>query len=215
MGHKVHPFGFRLGVIFDWKSRWFFTDKNLYRRTVISDIKIRDFIFKNYAFAAVCDVEIERDLNKLRLIIHSVRPGMIIGREGKGLEELRKRVMQILKESGEKIDKGFRLEIKIEPVKKPYLNARFVAQSIAEKLVKNFPHRPVVHFAIDRVIEAGAKGVKVRLAGRIGGAEIARQEKYSKGTVPTSTIRVPIDYADYPALTKSGYVGVKVWIAKE
>ena len=140
---------------------------------------------------------------------------MIIGREGKGLEELRKRVMQILKESGEKLDKGFRLEIKIEPVKKPYLNARFVAQSIAEKLVKNFPHRPVVHFAIDRVIEARAKGVKVRLAGRIGGAEIARQEKYSKGTVPTSIIRVPINYADYPALTKSGYVGVKVWIAKE
>ena len=214
MGRKVHPFGFRLGVIFDWKSRWFFTDKNLYKKTVISDIKIRDFVYKNYSFAAVCDVEIERELNKFKFIIHSVRPGMIIGREGKGLEKLRKEVLKILEETGERIEKGFKFEIKIEPVKKPYLNARFVAQSISERLVKNFPHRAVVHFAMDRVMEAGAKGVKVRLAGRIAGAEIARQEKYSKGTVPTSTIRESIDYADHPALTRSGYVGVKVWIAK-
>ncbi len=218
MGQKVHPFGYRLGVIYDWKSRWFFTNKKEYRKNLLIDIKIREFIMKNYAFANVVNLEIERGINSLKLILHAVKPGMIIGKGGKGLEELNKKVLKIIEEIEKKRftrKSAPKIDIKIEPVKRPYLTAYFVAQNIAEKLVRNFPHRAVVHFAIDRVMEAGAKGVKVQLGGRIAGATIHRVEKYSKGTVPTSTIREPIDYAEYPALLpRSGYVGVKVWIAR-
>jgi small subunit ribosomal protein S3 len=212
MGQKVHPKGLRLGIVYNWNSRWFFSSKKLYRKTLISDIKIRDGLMKKLAYAAATQVDIERAINKITVIIFSVKPGMIIGRGGKGLEEIKKFILSFLDQKKGK--KEFKVEIKIEPVKKPYLNAYYVAQSIAEKLVKNFPHRAVIHHAMDRVMEAGAKGVKIQLGGRIGGAEISRREKYFVGTVPTSTIREEIDFAKYPALTRSGYVGVKVWIAK-
>jgi small subunit ribosomal protein S3 len=212
MGQKVHPKGLRLGIVYNWNSRWFFSSKKLYRETLISDIKIRDGLMKKLAYAAATQVDIERAINKITVIIFSVKPGMIIGRGGKGLEEIKKFILSFLDQKKGK--KEFKVEIKIEPVKKPYLNAYYVAQSIAEKLVKNFPHRAVIHHAMDRVMEAGAKGVKIQLGGRIGGAEISRREKYFVGTVPTSTIREEIDFAKYPALTRSGYVGVKVWIAK-
>jgi ribosomal protein S3, bacterial type len=163
----------------------------------------------------VTQIDIERAIKKITLIIYSVKPGMIIGRGGKGLEEIKKHVLQYLNQSVKnKKDKDLKIEIKIEPVKKPYLNAYYVAQSIAEKLVKNFPHRAVVHNAMNKVIESGGKGVKIQLGGRIAGAEISRREKYFQGTIPTSTIREEIDFARYPALTKSGYVGVKVWICR-
>jgi len=212
MGQKVHPKGLRLGIVFNWNSRWFFSSKKLYQRTLISDIKIRDGLMKKLSFASVTQVDIERAINKITVIIFSVKPGMIIGRGGKGLEEIKKFILSFLDQKKGK--KEIKVEIKIEPVKKPYLNAYYTAQSIAEKLVKNYPHRAVVHHAMDRIIEAGAKGVKIQLGGRIGGAEISRREKYFLGTVPTSTIRENIDFAKYPALTRSGYVGVKVWIAK-
>jgi len=212
MGQKVHPKGFRLGIIFNWSSRWFFSSKKNYRDMLISDAKIREGLMKKLSYAAVTQVDIERAIKKITVIIFSVKPGVIIGRGGKGLEEVKSFILQFLPNSKNK--KEVKVDIKIEPVKRPYLNAYYVAQSIAEKLVKNFPHRMVVHQAIDRVMEAGAKGVKIQLGGRIGGAEISRREKYFQGTVPTSTIREEIDYASYPALTRSGYVGVKVWIAK-
>jgi len=212
MGQKVHPKGFRLGIIFNWNSRWFFSSKKNYREALLSDAKIREGLMKKLAYAAVTQVDIERAIKKITVIIFSVKPGVIIGRGGKGLEEVKNFILQFLPNTKNK--KEIKVEIKIEPVKRPYLNAYYVAQSIAEKLVKNFPHRMVVHQAMNRVIEAGAKGVKVQLGGRIGGAEISRREKYFEGTVPTSTIREEIDYAAYPALTRSGYVGVKVWIAK-
>jgi len=212
MGQKVHPKGFRLGIIFNWNSRWFFSSKKNYREALISDAKIREGLIKKLAYAAVTQVDIERAIKKITVIIFSVKPGVIIGRGGKGLEEVKNFILQFLPNTKNK--KEIKVEIKIEPVKRPYLNAYYVAQSIAEKLVKNFPHRMVVHQAMNRVIEAGAKGVKIQLGGRIGGAEISRREKYFEGTVPTSTIREEIDYAAYPALTRSGYVGVKVWIAK-
>jgi len=137
---------------------------------------------------------------------------MIIGRGGKGLEELKKIVVKILgvKEKG----KETKIDLKIEPVKRPYLNAYYVAQTIAEKLIKGFPHRGVVHNSINRVLEAGAKGIKIQLGGIINGAEISRREKYFQGKIPMSTIREDIDFAKYPSLTKSGYIGVKVWICK-
>jgi len=212
MGQKVHPKGFRLGIIFNWNSRWFFSSKKNYREALISDAKIREGLMKKLAYAALTQVDIERAIKKITVIIFSVKPGVIIGRGGKGLEEVKNFILQFLPNTKNK--KEMKVEIKIEPVKRPYLNAYYVAQSIAKKLVKNFPHRMVVHQAMDRVMEAGAKGVKIQLGGRIGGAEISRREKYFEGTVPTSTIREEIDYAAYPSLTRSGYVGVKVWIAK-
>jgi len=212
MGQKVNPKGLRLGVIYNWNSRWFFSNKKAYREALIFDISMRKILMEKLAFASVTQVDIERAINKLTLIIFSVKPGMIIGRGGKGLEEIKKYIAKYLK--GLDKSKDVKLDIKIEPVKKPYLNGYYVAQSIAEKLVRGFPHRSVVHNAMNKVIEAGGKGVKIQLGGRIAGAEISRREKYFQGTIPTSTIREEIDFVRYPALTKSGYVGVKVWICK-
>lgn len=213
MGQKVHPKGLRLGILFSWNSRWFFSDKNRFRSALISDIRLRDYLMKKLAYAAVTQVDIERDIKRITVIIYSVKPGMIIGRGGKGLEELKKTILNILNLNLKKT-KEIKTDIRIEPVKKPYLNAYYVATNIAEKLVRNFPHRAVVHNMMDRVMEAGAKGVKIQLGGRIGGAEISRREKYFQGSIPTSTIREDIDFASYPALTRSGYVGVKVWICR-
>ncbi|OGK15759.1 30S ribosomal protein S3 [Candidatus Roizmanbacteria bacterium RIFCSPLOWO2_02_FULL_37_19] len=214
MGQKVHPRGFRLGVTKTWDSRWMFPDKRTYKESLLSDIKIRKGIMEKFKFSLVTRVEIERAINKLNIIIHAVKPGMIIGRGGKGLEEVKKFVVDTL--GKDKVDKEkIKIDLKIEPVKKPYLNAYYVAADIGSKLERNLPHRVIVHHGMDRVLEAGAKGVKIQLSGRIRGATIARREKYSQGTVPVSTIREDIDYAQYPALTKSGYVGVKVWIARK
>jgi len=213
MGQKVHPKGFRLGILYNWSSRWFFSDKNRYRQSLLTDLRLRDYLMKNLAHAAVVQVDIERAIKKITVIIYSVKPGIIIGKGGKGLEELKKTIVNLLRIDTKKA-KEVKIDLRIEPVKKPYLNAYYVAMNIAEKLVRNFPHRAVVHNAMDRVMEAGAKGVKVQLGGRIAGAEISRREKYFEGSVPTSTIREDIDYASYPALTRSGYVGVKVWICR-
>lgn len=213
MGRKVHPKAFRMGINVTWDSRWLFSDKKLYSQSLLEDIALRKRIFDEFSFAGVTRVEIERTLNKITVIIHSVKPGMIIGRGGKGLEMVKKIITSYIKKSSQEKEK-IKIEIKIEPVKKPYLDAYYVAFDIARKLEKNFPHRLLVHTAMDRVMEAGAKGVKIQLGGRIAGATIARREKYFQGTVPLSTIREEIDYAKQAALTKSGYVGVKVWIAK-
>jgi len=212
MGQKVNPHGLRLGIIYNWKSRWFFSNKKTYKDTLVIDIKIRDKLMKKFGFAGITQVEIERAIKKITVIIYSVKPGMIIGKGGKGLEEVKKFIVDEMKLGKDK--KELKIEIKIEPVKKPYLNSYYVAQSIAEKLVRGFPHRGVVHNTMDRVMENGGKGIKIQLGGRIGGSEISRREKYFQGTIPTSTIREDVDFAKYPALTKSGYIGVKVWICK-
>jgi len=212
MGQKVHPRGLRLGVIYNWNSRWFFSNKRSFKDSLISDLKIRKILMNKLAFSSVTQIDIERAINRITLIIYAVKVGMIIGRGGKGLEEIKQFVLDNLKK-GEKV-KELKIDIKIEPVKKPFLNSYYVAQMVAEKLVKNFPHRSTVHNAMNKVMEAGAKGVKIQLGGRVGGAEISRREKYFLGTIPTSTIREEVDLARYPALTRSGYVGVKVWICK-
>lgn len=213
MGQKVHPHGLRLGVILTWDSRWMFANKKTYRETLFTDIKIRQGIMHTFQFGDITQIEIERAINKITLIIHSVKPGVIIGRGGKGLEDIRKYITQIIGDAKVKKEK-IKIELKIEPVKKPYLNALFVARDIAQKLIRHLPHRIVVHHTMNRVMESGAKGVKIQLGGRIAGASISRREKYYEGTVSLSTIRENIDFAKYPALTKSGYVGVKVWIAR-
>ncbi|OGK52321.1 30S ribosomal protein S3 [Candidatus Roizmanbacteria bacterium RIFCSPLOWO2_01_FULL_44_13] len=212
MGQKVNPRGLRLGIIYNWNSRWFFSNKKAYREALTSDVAIRDTLMRKLSFASITQVDIERAINKLTLIIYSVKPGMIIGRGGQGLEDVKRYIAKYLKTDG-KI-KEFKLDIKIEPVKKPYLSAYYVAQMVAEKIVKGFPHRSVVHNSMNRVIEAGGRGVKIQLGGRIAGAEISRREKYFQGTIPTSTIREDVDFARFPALTRSGYVGVKVWLCR-
>jgi small subunit ribosomal protein S3 len=211
MGQKVNPKGLRLGIVYNWNSRWYFSNKKTFRETLISDVRVRSKLFEKFGFASITQIEIERAIKKITAIIYSVKPGMIIGRGGKGLEEVKK---YILSEIANKKDKELKIELKIEPVKKPYLSAYFVAQLIAEKLVKGFSHRSTIHQAMNRVMEAGGKGVKIQIGGRINGAEISRREKYFQGTIPTSTIRELVDFAKFPALTKSGYIGVKVWLCR-
>jgi len=211
MGQKVDPKGLRMGISQNWNSRWFFSNKKTFKDSLISDIKIREKLFDKFKFASVTQIDIERAIKKITVIIYAVKPGMIIGRGGKGLEDVKKYIVADL---GKKPNKELKVEIKIEPVKKPYLSAYYVSQMIAEKLVKGFPHRSVIHHTMDRVMESGAKGVKIQVGGRINGAEISRREKYFQGTIPTSTIRENVDFSRYPALTKSGYIGVKVWICK-
>ncbi|MBI4973924.1 30S ribosomal protein S3 [Candidatus Roizmanbacteria bacterium] len=211
MGQKVDPKGLRIGIVYNWNSRWYFSNKKTFRETLVSDIRVRRKLLEKFAFASVTQIDIERAIKKITAIIYSVKPGMIIGRGGKGLEEVKKYIQD---EIINKKDKELKIELKIEPVKKPYLSAYFVAQLIAEKLVKGFSHRSIIHQAMNRVMEAGGKGVKIQIGGRINGAEISRREKYFQGTIPTSTIRELVDFARFPALTKSGYIGVKVWLCR-
>lgn len=211
MGQKVDPKGLRVGISQTWTSRWFFSNKKTFKDSLISDIRIREKLMQKFKFASVTQIDIERAIKKVSAIIYAVKPGMIIGRGGKGLEEVKKYIVADL---DKKPNKELKVEIKIEPVKKPYLSAYYVAQMIAEKIIKGFPHRAVIHHTMDRVMEAGAKGVKIQLGGRINGAEISRREKYFLGSIPTSTIREDVEFVRYPALTKSGYIGVKVWVCK-
>jgi len=211
MGQKVDPKGLRMGISQTWTSRWFFSNKKTFKDALISDIRIREKLMQKFKFASVTQIDIERAIKKVSAIIYAVKPGMIIGRGGKGLEEVKKYIVADL---DKKPNKELKVEIKIEPVKKPYLSAYYVAQMVAEKIIKGFPHRAIIHHTMDRVMEAGAKGVKIQLGGRINGAEISRREKYFLGSIPTSTIRENVEFVRYPALTKSGYIGVKVWLCK-
>ncbi|MBP6993810.1 30S ribosomal protein S3 [Candidatus Woesebacteria bacterium] len=213
MGQKVHPNGLRLGITNNWQSRWFFSNKTIFRLAVSEDSKIREHILEKFSSASVTEVDIERQINKILVIIHAVKPGVIIGKGGKGLEEVKNVIVRYLAKPTNNARQP-KIDIKIEQVKKPFINARYVAQMISDKLVRGMPHRGVVHNAMNKVTEAGGKGIKVQLGGRIGGAEISRREKYFQGTVPASTIREDVDFAIVPALTKSGYVGVKVWICR-
>ncbi|MBM3283994.1 30S ribosomal protein S3 [Candidatus Gottesmanbacteria bacterium] len=219
MGQKINPKAFRIGEIFTWTSRWFAGGAE-YKDFVIEDVKIRQYLFKKLSPAGVTQIEIERSINKINIIIHVVRPGMVIGRGGQGMEELKKNCGNIIaahrKKSG-KLDKKniIKLELRVEPVKDPYLNAYFVASQIAEQLAKRLHHKRVVNYAMEKVITVGAGGIKIILSGRIAGAEISRRETYKRGAMPLSTIREEIDFAAVPSLTKSGYIGVKVWICRK
>lgn len=208
MGQKIHPVGFRMGIGAPWKSRWF-AKGDKYKQFVSEDIKIRDLLMKKLRPAGIQSVEIERAVNKLKVVIFVSRPGILIGRGGSGLTELKK---FLLKELGIKNENN--LEIVPMELRSADLSAYLVAQSVAEQLAKRLPAQRVMNQVIDRVMRAGAKGVKVVLSGRIGGAEIARREWKASGTMPLHTLRADIDFCVYPALTKSGYVGVKVWINK-
>lgn len=208
MGQKIHPVGFRLGIGATWKSRWFANGLK-YRQYVSEDLKIRDLLMKKLRPAGIQSVELERAVNKLKVVIFVSRPGVLIGRGGSGLTEVKKFLMKELVIKNENS-----LEVVPMELKSADLSAYLVAQSVAEQLVRRLPAQRVMNQAIDRVMRAGAKGVRVVISGRIGGAEIARREWKASGTMPLHTLRADIDFSIYPALTKSGYVGVKVWINK-
>ena len=208
MGQKIHPVGLRMGIATTWKSRWF--AKGLkYKQFLSQDLQIRDLLMKKLRAAGIQSVEIERAVNKLKVIIFVSRPGVLIGRGGSGLTEIKKFLLSKLNIKDENS-----LEVVPMELKSADLSAYLIAQSIAEQLAKRLPAQRVMNQAIDRVMRAGAKGVRVVLSGRIGGAEIARREWKASGTMPLHTLRADIDFTVYPALTKSGYVGVKVWINK-
>lgn len=212
MGQKVNPYSFRLGSLYTWKSRWF-ADKKDYQKLLLQDVKLRSFLKEKLRSAGLTQVGIERSINSIKIILYVSRPGVVIGRGGSGLEELKKNIISLL---GADIQdkKKAKIDIQIEEVKKPNLSAQLVLDRLIDQLKKRYPHRRAVSQALERVMESGAKGVKIVLAGRIAGAEISRTEKYSKGSIPLHTLRADIDYAQEPALTKSGFVGIKVYIYK-
>ncbi|HZJ18236.1 MAG TPA: 30S ribosomal protein S3 [Patescibacteria group bacterium] len=211
MGQKVNPNLFRLGPVYGWSSRWY--DEKHYKETLLEDYKLRNALMKKLMNAGISSVEIERSINSIKVIAYVSRPGMVIGRAGSGLEDLKEFLYKILKISKEERNVK-KLDIRVEPIKEPNLDAYLVAKNISDQLIRRLPYRRVMAQTVERVMNSGAKGIRVVLSGRIGGAEIGRVQKLQKGKVPLSTIREHIIFASVPALTKKGYVGVKVWINK-
>jgi len=214
MGQKVNPISFRLPQSKEWKSLWFSADKKKYQSNLLEDVKIRRFLLKKLKLAGVSLVQIERSINKMKVVLHVSRPGVVIGRGGSGLEILKKEIAQIL--SMTQPEKN--LEIEAVEVKRPDLSAYLVAQRVAEQLERRMPYRRVINRAIENSMNSGAKGVKIVLSGRINGAEISRREKFGDkgktGNIPAQTLRADIDFASVAALTRSGFIGVKVWVYK-
>ncbi|PIU28909.1 30S ribosomal protein S3 [Candidatus Woesebacteria bacterium CG07_land_8_20_14_0_80_44_9] len=211
MGQKVNPVGIRVGSFLPWKSRWF-SDSANFKEYLVEDVKIRRALMAKLRLAGITGVEIERLPKSMVVAVSVSRPGVVIGRGGSGIEEVKKYVLEVIgKARGEDI-KNLKIDFKVNEVKNPELSAQLVAVRVVADLEKRLPQRRVVAKAMERVMAAGAKGIKIVLSGRIGGAEISRVEKYHLGSVPTQTLREIIDYASVPALLKRGYVGIKVWI---
>lgn len=209
MGQKVNPQILRLGPIYNWSSRWF--DDKKYKDVLLEDYNLRRVLMDKLSGAGVSEIEIERSINSLKLTINVSRPGMVIGRAGSGLEEVKDYLYKFLKIK-KNSKNAPKIDIRIEPIKEPNLDAFLVAKNISDQLVKRLPHRRVLAQTVERVMGSGARGVRIIISGRVGGAEINRKEKMQKGTVPLSTIRERITYASVPAKTQKGYIGVKVWI---
>lgn len=204
MGQKVNPHGLRVGVIKDWDSRWF-ANKATFGDTLVEDYNVRNYIKKNLYAAGVPKVEIERFADKVRIHVHCAKPGLVIGRGGENIEKLRLDVEKMI---------GKSVAINIVEVKVPDMNAQLVAESIASQLENRVSFRRAMKQSIGRAMKLGAKGIKVKVGGRLGGAEIARSESYHEGTIPLQTIRADIDYGFAEAHTTYGRLGVKVWIYK-
>lgn len=214
MGQKVNPIALRIGIHHDFKSVGYYPKKS-YAVNVLKDIRIREALMLRLKPAGVGDIILERSASSIKITIYVMRPGIVIGRGGSGLEELKKQIVTLLGESHVPGKSSQKIELKVEPIKEPNLSAYLVANNIAEQLARRMPFRRVVKQSTERVMQAGAKGVRIILAGRINGAEIARRERTQLGKVSLSTIRENIDFASVPSLTKSGYIGVKVWINKK
>lgn len=203
MGQKVHPYGFRLGVIYDWKSRWFATRD--YASLLQEDLKIRGYIKDHMKRAAISRVEIERTAKRVKVDIFTARPGIVIGRRGVEVDRIKRDLAEMT---------GKDVQVNIQEIDKPELDAFLVAQNVAEQLEGRVSFRRAMKRAVQNAIRAGAKGIKISCAGRLGGAEMARTEWYREGQVPLQTLRADIDYGYCVARTTFGVIGVKVWIYK-
>ena len=203
MGHKVHPFGFRLGYIRDWQTHWFADRAEQYRTNLQEDLQIRDHIVDKHRDAAVARVELERKASEVRALIHTARPGVVIGRGGQRVEELRQELENLT---------GKRVRVDINEIRQPELEATLVAQSIADQIQRQVSFRRATRQAVQRSMQAGAQGIRVSVSGRLGGAEIARTEKAMDGRVPLHTLRADIDFGTAEARTQMGQIGVKVWV---
>ena len=204
MGQKVHPIGIRLGIVKDHTSIWYADSKN-YAKQLITDLEVRAYIEKLLENASVSRVVIERPAQTARITIHTARPGIVIGKKGEDVDNLRKLLTDRM---------GVPVHINIEEIRKPDLDAKLVAQNVAQQLERRVMFRRAMKRVVQNAMRQGAEGVKVQVSGRLGGAEIARTEWYREGRVPLHTLRADIDYSTYEAVTTYGIVGVKVWIFK-
>lgn len=205
MGHKVRPTGLRIGITEPWRSRWY-AGKAEFGSWLIEDQKIRRMVKKQYAFAGISKVEIERSRNKVKVIIHVARPGLIIGRKGAEMEKL--------KADLDRLAPAREVDVAVVEVERPEVDAQLVSEAVAEQLLKRAAFRRVCKNAIDTAMNGGAQGARVQVAGRLGGAEIARTEHFVQGKLPLQTLQAIIDYGQAEALTNYGKIGVKVWIYK-
>ncbi len=205
MGQKVHPTSLRIGITEDWRSRWY-AEKKKFGKLLVEDQKIRKYIKKGYRFTGIPKIVIERTRDEeVRVILYTARPGLIIGRKGAEIEKLKEQIEKLV---------GKTVDIRIQEIDKPELEAQLVAENIAEQLQKRAAFRRTIKKAIDITMGMDAKGVKVQISGRLGGAEIARTEGSTVGSIPLHTLRANIDYGFAESLTKYGTIGVKVWIFK-
>lgn len=204
MGQKVNPHGLRVGIIKDWDSKWY-ADKKNFDELLIEDYKIRDYIKKKLYIAGISKIEIERAANRVKVTVHTARPGMVIGKGGAGVEELRLELEKLTKKS---------VVVNVEEIKVPEIDAQLVAENIAAQIEKRVSFRRAMKQAIQRAMRFGVKGIKTAVSGRLGGADMARTERYSEGTIPLQTLRADIDYGFAEADTTYGKIGVKVWIYK-
>ena len=204
MGQKIHPIGFRLGITTYWTYKWYAESKD-YANYLHVDLKVRDFLKKKLAHASVSRIEIARPAKNARIVIHSARPGIVIGKKGEDIERLRNDVSKMM---------GVPVHINIEEIRKPELDATLVAESISAQLVKRIMFRRAMKRAVSNTMRLGAQGIRINVSGRLNGAEIARAEWYREGRVPLHTLRANIDYGTAEALTTYGIIGIKVWIFK-
>ncbi|MBX7165278.1 MAG: 30S ribosomal protein S3 [Pirellulales bacterium] len=202
MGQKVNPVGFRTGIMEGWKSRWY-ASKQEFPELLVEDFKLRRYIKQKYRHAGIPKVEIERTRDEVKVILFTARPGIIIGRKGQAVEALQAELQDQI---------GRRVNIKIEEIGRPEIQAQLVAEDIGEQLSKRASFRRTMKRAIEQSMESGAKGIKVQLSGRLGGAEMSRCEKQIAGAMPLSTLRAKIDYGFYEAMTPQGHIGIQVWI---
>jgi small subunit ribosomal protein S3 len=202
MGQKIHPTGFRVGIVETWRSRWF-ANKKEYGDLLIEDFKIRNFVKTKYQFAGIPKIEIERTRDQVVVHLYTARPGIIIGRKGQEVDRLKTELEDLT---------GRRMELKIVEINNPHRSAVLVAEDVAQQLMKRGSFRRTLKRTLDQVMDAGALGVKVELSGRLGGAEMSRQEKANRGSIPLSTLQKHIDYGFAVSKTAVGSIGVKVWI---
>ena len=204
MGQKVHPYGFRVGYIYDWKSRWF-ANRQDFPKLLLEDVKIRKFVKKALATAAVSKIEVERTSEKIKVLIYTARPGIIIGRRGAEIEKLKEDIRKITIKD---------VSIEIKDIKNPNTDAQLVSENISFQLEKRIAHKRAMKKSVQAALDSGAQGVKIICSGRLGGAEIARRESYRIGSIPAQTLRADVDYGFSEPLTTYGLIGVKVWIYK-